>query len=226
MIEDLLPPAAVALEAFDDPPGLRLYPEEAACMARAMECRRREFATTRQLARSGLTRLGLPPAGIPKGERGAPRWPDGVVGSITHCAGYRAAAVARAADLLSIGIDAEPHGPLPPDILEFVATPAERARLAGLAAANPKIAWDRLLFSAKESVYKAWFPLARSFLDFESADVEFDEATATFVARLLVPGPAVAGKELRELTGRFAVRDGLAVTAVALGPCLLPDLLR
>ena len=39
--------------------------------------------------------------------------------------------------------------------------PAKRARLAALADALPGVAWDRLLFSAKESVYKAWAPIDR-----------------------------------------------------------------
>ena len=69
------------------------------------------------------------PQPVLPGERGAPRWPAGVVGSMTHCAGYRAAALVRAADLASLGIDAEPHGPLPEGVLRRVALPAERERL-------------------------------------------------------------------------------------------------
>ncbi|MGW0195687.1 4'-phosphopantetheinyl transferase family protein [Nonomuraea sp. NPDC003201] len=216
MIERLLPPAVAAAEAYGDAPGVPLHPEEVVCVTRALRGRRQEFATGRHLARSGLVRLGLPPVGIPKGERGAPRWPEGVVGSITHCAGYRAAAVARTDDLLALGIDAEPHGPLPSEVLKLVATPAEGARLERLAGGNPRIAWDRVLFSAKESVYKAWYPLAGSFLDFDAVEVVFEEATASFAARLLVPGPFVAGERLRELTGRFAVQGGLVVTTVTI----------
>jgi 4'-phosphopantetheinyl transferase EntD len=222
VIEELLPPPVAAIEVFEDPPGLWLYPEEEACVARAAERRRREFTTGRLCARAALARLGLAPAAIIRGERGAPRWPDGVVGSITHCAGYRAAAVARTADLVTIGIDAEPNEPLPAGVLEPISMPQERARLAAIAASAPDVAWDRLLFSAKESVYKAWFPLTGSWLDFDGADIVFDPATATFVARLLVPGLTVAGQPWRELTGRFVVRDGMVVTAVAHGPARLP----
>ena len=93
-----LPPAGIAaVEAFDDDIPARLFPEEEALVARSVDKRRREFTTARRCAREALARLGVPPAPILPGERGAPRWPAGVVGSMTHCAGYRAAAVARPA---------------------------------------------------------------------------------------------------------------------------------
>ncbi len=214
MLQELLPSAVAAAEVFGDPPGLRLYPEEEACVARAVERRRREFTTGRHCARVALTRLGVGPSAIPRGERGAPRWPDGVVGSLTHCAGYRAAAVARAADLVTIGIDAEPNEPLPAGVLDSISLPRERARLAAIAASVPGVCWDRLLFSAKEAVYKAWFPLTRAWLDFDGADISFDPVTATFAACLLIPGLAIAGKGCDELTGRFVARDNLVLTAV------------
>ena len=90
-----------------------------------------------------------------------------------------------------------------------------------LADAWPGIPWDRLLFSAKESVYKAWTPLTGTFLDFDGADVRIDPKAGGFAARLLAPGADVVAGPAGELRGRFAVRDGLLVTAVArqAGPC-------
>jgi len=100
-------------EVFGDPPAAPLFPEDERAVARAVGKRRREFATARFYARTALARLGLDPAPIVPGPRGEPGWPAGVVGSMTHCAGYRAAAVARAEDVLTIGVDAEPDEPLP-----------------------------------------------------------------------------------------------------------------
>ena len=114
-------------------------------------------------------------------------------GSITHCAGYRAAAVASTREVLTIGLDAEPNETLPDGVLDHVSLPGERARLRDLAATAPGTCWDRLLFSAKESVYKAWFPLTRQWLGFEDADITIDPAAGTFEARLLVPAPVVTG---------------------------------
>jgi 4'-phosphopantetheinyl transferase EntD len=123
--------------------------------------------------------------------------------------------VAQASDLVTIGIDAEPNQPLPAGVLELVALPPERAMLTTLAESVPDVAWDRLLFSAKESVYKAWAPLTGTFLDFDGAQVVFDPAAGAFVARLSKPGASIVGDSRRELAGRFAVRDGLVVTAIA-----------
>ncbi|MEV4534030.1 4'-phosphopantetheinyl transferase superfamily protein [Asanoa sp. NPDC049518] len=215
MLGELLPPAVRVVEVHDDPPGIELYDQERALVARAVEARRREFTTGRHCARTALARLGFPPVAIAKDGRGGPLWPPGVVGSITHCAGYRAAAVARAADLAAVGIDAEPAEPLPAGVLDLISLEGERKELACLAAAWPGVPWERLLFSAKESVYKCWAPIAGTFLDFDGAHVRFDPPTSSFVARLLVPDAEVVAGAEGELHGRFAVRDGLLVTAIA-----------
>lgn len=160
MLAGVLPHYVVSVESYGDDSRdvAPLYPEEATAVAGSVEKRRREFAAVRACARSAMTALGLPPQPVLPGERGAPRWPEGVVGSMTHCEGYRAAALARTSDLAALGIDAEPHRPLPDGVLDLVSSSAECSRLRSLVAANPGVQCDRLLFSAKESVYKAWFP--------------------------------------------------------------------
>lgn len=215
MIEKILPDTVRCAEAFDDPPEAVLFPEEEAVISRAVEKRRREFRTTRHCARQALGELGIAPTPVLPGDRREPRWPDGIVGSMTHCAGYRAAAVARSRDVLTVGIDAEPHEPLPPDVLGAIALEEEQLRISELAAAHGEPCWDRILFCAKETVYKAWYPLAHSWLGFTDASVTIDPARGTFLARLLVAGPAIAGTPLRELDGRWLIGDGLVITAIA-----------
>jgi 4'-phosphopantetheinyl transferase EntD len=216
MIADILPPSVASVEAFGDMPDTALFPEEEALITRAVDKRRREFTTARACARAALARLGFPPAPILPGDRGAPQWPPGVVGSITHCRGYRASAVARAEEVRALGLDAEPDSPVPAGVLGVVASPGEQASLRTLAATVPGVSWDRLLFSAKESVYKAWFPLTRRWLGFGDAAVSIDPADGTFTARLNVTGPVLDGARLGTLAGRWLVRDGLIVTAVVL----------
>ncbi|MFI9380642.1 4'-phosphopantetheinyl transferase [Kutzneria sp. NPDC052558] len=194
MIEELLPEKVAFAEAFDDHSAVELFPEEEAVIVRAVDKRRREFSTVRYCARQAMKSLGLPETPVLPGERGAPQWPAGVVGSMTHCAGYRAAALAWGKDIVTIGIDAEPDQPLPEGVHEAIALPSEMS------------VHGRLLFSAKESVYKAWFPLARKFLDFSEAELTF--ADGTFSARILVPGP-VAGFE-----GRWLIKDGFVLTSI------------
>jgi 4'-phosphopantetheinyl transferase EntD len=166
-----------------------------------------------------MEKLGVPPQPILPGERGAPQWPAGLTGSMTHCDGYCAAALVRATDLASLGIDAEPHGPLPEGVLESVSLPAERDRLRELAETQPAVHWDRLLFSAKESVYKAWFPLTGTWLEFTEADIRIlvepgKRLSGTLRAELLVPGPLVGGERRGVFEGRWTVRDGFVATSV------------
>ncbi len=214
MLEQILPSSAAVAVATADVPA-PLYPEEARVVERAVAKRQHEFATTRACARRALAQIGVPAQPIPTGPKGEPCWPEGVVGSITHCDGLRACAVARARDLLSLGIDAEPGLPLPEGVLESVARPEERDHLDALAAERPGISWDRLLFSIKESTYKAWFPLARGWLGFEEASVVIDPVTGRFSVRLLVPGPAVGERQLGGFEGRWLSTSTHLLTAIA-----------
>jgi enterobactin synthetase component D / holo-[acyl-carrier protein] synthase len=215
MIEAILPAEVAAEEVFSDQPGVTLFPEEEAIIANAVDKRRREFTSVRACARAAMARLGLPPVPIVPGLRGAPQWPDGVVGSMTHCAGYRACAIAHDRDLVAIGLDAEPHDKLPDGVLEAVSSQEERTWLEALASSVPGVHWDRILFSAKESVYKAWFPLTQRWLGFEDASVTIDPKEGTFTARLLVDGPDLDGVPLTGFTGRWMVEGGLIITAIA-----------
>ncbi len=176
MIGGLLPHFAVAVVKYGNhAPVAVLYPQEEAILARAVGKRRREFTAVRSCARRAMEGLGVPPQPVLPGERGAPRWPAGVVGSMTHGDGYCAAALVRATDLAALGIDAELHQPLPVGVMPAVSLPVERDRLRRLAGSTPGIHWDRVLFSAKESVYKAWFPLTGRWLGFSEADIDIFE---------------------------------------------------
>ncbi|MFB6905884.1 4'-phosphopantetheinyl transferase [Streptomyces bacillaris] len=209
LLVGLQPPVAELSELFADPPSVRLYPEEAELIGNAVEQRRREFATVRWCARTALARLGVARGPILHQARRAPVWPDGIVGSMTHCDGYRAAAVARRSSVTAIGVDAEPNLTLPDGVENAVLLPEERADVVRLAAWRPDIAWDRLIFSAKESVFKAWFPLTGRWLDFEECVITFGETTGntgTFVGTFTVPGAFVAGREIGSFAGRWRAR--------------------
>ncbi len=231
MIDEILPRAAACVEAFGDLPGATLPPEEAALIAGAVAKRRDEFTTARHCARQALAALGLPPVAIPADQRRAPRWPAGVTGTITHCTGYRAAAVARVTDLAALGADAEPDDALPEGVLRTIALPEEIGHLDELSRTAPGAHWDRLLFCAKEAVYKAWYPLTGRWLGFEDARITMvatDAATAdpdpaegrsgTFAACLVPPAAARDGRRLAGFDGRWLVRGGLVLAAVAVPP--------
>ncbi|WP_103510900.1 4'-phosphopantetheinyl transferase [Streptomyces sp. SM13] len=236
MIELLLPAdvSCAATRAESVPDGT-LFPEEEALMAKSVAKRRNDFATARACARRAMAGLGLPPVAVLHGHRGRPLWPGGIVGSLTHCDGYRAAALARAQDVLSLGIDAEPHAPLPSGVRELVTLPAERERIGPPAPEGSdeddagEIHWDRVLFSAKESVFKTWYPVTGLELDFTEADLTFRRtdgpgsgngpqggvaAEGSFDARLLLTDPALP----TTLHGLWRIEDGIVATAVLVRP--------
>jgi 4'-phosphopantetheinyl transferase EntD len=206
-----------AAELYSDPPDLAPLPEEEPLIAKSVAKRRNEFVTVRYCARQALEELGVPPVPILKGEKGEPCWPDGVVGSLTHCDGYRGAAVGRHDKVRSVGIDAEPHDVLPHGVLDAISLPAERSEISAL---PQGLHWDRILFCAKEATYKAWFPVTRRWLGFEDAHIVFDVdegATAGgFESRILIDPAALSGPPLSTLRGRWSVRNGLALTAIVL----------
>jgi 4'-phosphopantetheinyl transferase EntD len=220
LLSDVLPGASSALaaaEMYTDPPELTPLPEEEPLIARSVAKRRNEFVTVRYCAREALGELGVAPVPILKGEKGEPCWPDGIVGSLTHCEGYRGAAVGRREEVRSVGIDAEPHDVLPNGVLDAISLPGERAELQALPAA---LYWDRILFCAKEATYKAWFPLTKRWLGFEDAHITFDVddsgTSGGFESRILIDPAALSGPPLEMLSGRWSVRDGLALTAIVL----------
>jgi enterobactin synthetase component D / holo-[acyl-carrier protein] synthase len=217
LLTGVLPSVVATAELYDDPPDLAALPEEEPLIARSVAKRRNEFVTVRYCARRALRDLGLPPVPILKGDKGEPCWPDGVVGSLTHCTGFRGAVVGLAADVRSLGIDAEPHDVLPDGVLGAISLPVERHELAAL---PDGLHWDRILFCAKEATYKAWYPLTHRWLGFEDAHISFtvdgSGAGGTFESRILIDPAAESGPPLNILAGRWSVTDGIALTAIAL----------
>ncbi|MFI0453203.1 4'-phosphopantetheinyl transferase [Actinomadura sp. 6N118] len=210
MLEELMPPTVTIAEVFGDVADVELFPEEQAVIAVAIEGRRREFTTGRHCAHLALSRLGLPRTPLLPGPSRAPMWPPGIVGSITHCEGYRAAAVAHAQDIGSVGIDAEPNQPLPEGVARLVVFDDDYTVPAGYG-----VHADRLLFCCKEAVYKAWYPLTGRWLGFEDVRVRIEELR--FTAKLKVPGPILDGVEVTGFTGRWIARDRLILAAVVVG---------
>jgi len=232
MLGIILPAEVQSEECFGDPPGGVLFPEEERVIANAVEARRRDYATVRSFARACLGRLGYPPVPILPGVGGAPIWPAGIRGSMTHCAGYAAAAVGTTPPISTIGIDAEPDAPLPDGVLGLVATPTEQHQLAVMrpelvegrdSTSAARIAtqrkpdspnWDRLLFSAKEAVYKAWFPLVGGWLDPQESEILFHPLDQTFTAVLCRDGLIINGHQVHQVHGRWTRKQGILATAV------------
>lgn len=245
MIDDLFPPDVVGVTDaelhLDDAALLAsLYPVEVEQIGSAVERRRIDFAGARACAREAMSRLGVPAGPILRGGRGMPVWPPGLVGTLTHTDGLRAAALASTGRVRSLGLDVEQHAPLVAGVLEAISLPEEAAWVRVARAEVADVAWDALLFTAKEATYKAWFPLTHRWLGFGDAQITLvpdggptapgddrddhkrgdDEVvTGTLRSRILIDGGAVdGGPDVREFRGRWAVRDGYVASAIVLRP--------
>jgi 4'-phosphopantetheinyl transferase EntD len=172
-LESLAPPGVFVAHRLIAPGDARaLLPEEAATIPGQRPEQRRASGAARLIARALLARLGEPPCPLPKSQTGAPLWPHGIVGSLAHDEQIAVAALAHRTDVAALGIDIEPAEPLPADMLDLVATPCERLRIAD----DPFAA--RLLFAAKEAAYKAVHPLDGLFREFHDIAVDLSGRTA------------------------------------------------
>ncbi|MGZ3181897.1 MAG: 4'-phosphopantetheinyl transferase family protein [Telluria sp.] len=184
-----------------------LWPEEEGYAVHMVPRRRAEFTAGRNAARAALASLGLAPAPILVGTRRAPVFPAGVTGSITHTAGFCAAAVARCGEVLAVGIDAEGVKPLPAELAPLILRPEEQGGNLPYA--------GKLAFSAKEAFYKAWFPLHGTELDFLDVRVGIEPAHGSFTVALC--GPRVpAFLRGRGARGSYLVDADRVYTALAI----------
>ena len=193
---------------------LPVTPEECALLSSAAsEKRQEEFRAGRACARHALLRLGGAQSYIGADSMGCPEWPAGVVGSITHTEGWAAAAIGKTAYFRAIGIDAEMVTRMTRDIWGMVFT---REELTAISSFYPEIqpTIATILFSAKESFFKAQYPITKRLLEFTGIAITLNESRGTFSVALR----NCAQKELlgrTELRGNYTMRNGLVVTSIA-----------
>ena len=225
LMRSLLPPDICVAETTGDFGHLRDAERE--YFASAVPKRVHEATTARSCARLALKQLYLrepeptepptEPVFVPCAD-GSPAWPAGVVGSMTHCAGYRAAAVGSAHRYAGIGIDVEPAVPLSAAVQELIVRDEEKRFAFGV--------HSKVLFSAKEAALKTWYPLG--FRGFDVSDISVacdvesaaerrgEDARGTFTARIpTMPDAPV-------LPGGWAIEGGFVVTAASLSLSNLP----
>jgi 4'-phosphopantetheinyl transferase EntD len=203
VIEQLFPAEVVVVTASPADDHSTLRPEEAACIPRVVDKRRREFTAGRACARRALAQLGIEGFPLVVGPGRAPVWPPDVIGSITHCDGLTAAVVARRGRLLAVGVDAELAIPLDPPLISIVCTPEERRALAERPAAESG-RYAKVLFSAKEAVHKCLYPVFGLTLEFVDVSITLDHDAGRFAAARAA-GSAATLPDLGRLEGKFAV---------------------
>ncbi|HYM24278.1 MAG TPA: 4'-phosphopantetheinyl transferase superfamily protein [Vicinamibacterales bacterium] len=213
--------ATVELDGAENPeaiaPGIRL-PQR---LRTAVRSRQVEFLAGRACAERAIARLD------PDRRRfvvrtlrsGAPRFPPALAGSITHAAGFVSAAVAHRSDVAAIGIDSE-----------HVAASRRASRVMPRVAAARELEWavrgaclDRetaitLLFSAKESLFKALYARVGRQFDFLDACIEVSGGSSGSLRALLLVTLSDRARKGAAFDGRFVIRDGFVHTAVVIPP--------
>jgi 4'-phosphopantetheinyl transferase EntD len=197
VIEHILPPEIIWSERVGSINTAPLLEPEAAALGDVVDRRRKDFAMGRECAHEALRAFGLNSEPILIGEGGEPIWPHGFVGSITHTREYVAAVVGRLADFQNIGIDAEIHRPMREGTLELIASDDERSMIQELPRGT---CWDMVLFSIKESIYKAEYPLGQRL---GWSDIRVAILPDTHVVNVLKPKKAEA---------RYFVQNDLVLT--------------
>jgi len=206
--------ADIALALCDPraPLGGLLSPERAG-MGRMVDKRQREFTAGRVAAHRAMAELGYPAQPVLPGADRAPIWPDGLMGSLSHCDSLCICAMGRSRDVQSLGVDVEEDAPLDAELFDAILTPPERNWL-NKQPADEMGRLARLLFSAKETAYKAQYPLSRTVLDFESISIELGIETGRYDAIFMHSvGPFATGTRL---SGRFVRAQGLILTGITL----------
>ena len=141
--------------------------EELPYVSQAVPKRVREFTAGRHIARRALRHINVAASSIPVAKNRCPVWPDGIVGSISHTDDIVGVALARAQDYVSVGFDIEAGQAVKPELCDMVLTDDERCHID--LNAEPELA--TLIFSCKESVYKAVYPLIGEFLEFQDLEI-------------------------------------------------------
>lgn len=157
---------AFAVLSRDEAEGYVLPPEEAAVLSpKANKKRREDFQLGRAAASQALAQLGVQGA-VPKGKGREPLWPEGIVGSISHSGKWGVAAVAHKSEIKSIGIDIEALRKPKLNISRQLCR-AEELRWIDDEGEEKRDLLLIQLFSAKESAFKALYPLTKCLIGFQ-----------------------------------------------------------
>ena len=208
LLESLYGVPVSAAELRGDGDAGALLPEERLGQERWAAKRVSEFAAGRQCAHLAMRQLGIAPLPLLSQADRRPAWPDGVVGSITHCRSYGAAVVARKTSVRSLGLDAEVSDAVEPHLWSRILTPHEIAWVHFRPEAERR-SWATVVFSAKEAFYKCQFNVTGNRLGFSDAEVEIQLPPTEGVFALVMRSKNVT------LQGRGLVSEGIVRTAFA-----------
>ncbi|TPE49570.1 4'-phosphopantetheinyl transferase family protein [Amaricoccus solimangrovi] len=159
-------------------------------------------------------RLGLPEGPVGREARGAPVWPAGQRGSLSHWAGISVCLLTRG-ESVDPGVDLEGFADAPTRgaIRQEALSPTEAGRLD--AARLPEGAGEALVFSAKESFFKAVYPRIGRRIGFDAAELHETPGEGRLALRVTrrLAAHLPAGRVLRL---EFRILDGAVLTWLTL----------
>lgn len=208
LLRPLFPASAHCVFSSAPPDTFKLHASEENTTTRMSPVRLRDFGHGRACARLALKQLEVFDCPVPVGKQREPLWPNDIVGSLSHTNHFAAAVVARRSEITSLGIDLEPAENLPENILARVCRAEEIERLS---AGEEHYRQAKLIFSAKESLYKCLWPIRKSFIGFQEMEITLFEQDRSWSATShtdLYPESLVA-----RLRGRYLLTDELIISS-------------
>ena len=202
-------------EHLTSSPDFLLHPEEEKISASFGSSKRRaEFSLGRYCARRALSKFELESLPILRNtESREPYWPESVRGSITHSEGFAAAAVGMTKDVSGIGIDLESLSRVVDfNIRKHVCVEKEREFMESLTAEQAN-RYLRIIFSAKESIFKCFFPISQTYLYFQDAEIVIDDKNSEFSFLLSKACTGITSAGFQH-SGRFSIKDDLLLTSI------------
>lgn len=169
--ESLPPFASYAMRRVGDVANAAAEGELALLHPHTVEARRAAFVAGRTAAHAALAEIGRDVPAILAGSMREPLWPGGVAASLSHAGDVAVAVAAPQEHTGGVGIDIELARPVP-ELWDQVPLPKERDWLLAIGDAAEREQMLVALFSAKETIYKAFFPRVGTYFGFEAAVLE------------------------------------------------------
>ena len=178
--------------------------------------RKSEFSLGRRCAHQALAKFKLESEPILRNaDTKEPCWPKDVLGSISHSGKYAAAAVGKVGDISGIGIDLESLSRVVDfNISRHVCVEKELKWLKSLTPDQANLGL-RIIFSAKESIFKCLFPISKTYLYFKDATVTVDEANTEFTFTLSKECSGITEVGFQH-SGKFSIVKKMLLTAIYL----------
>ncbi len=145
------------------------FPEQ---LQKSVVKRRAEYLAGRWCAINSLSQMGIYDWQISTGEHRDPLWPSDTLGSISHCSDYAIATTSDNSRCLGIGIDIEEI--ISAETMKNIRSQIinkDEEKLISTLNTDSKEKWFTLCFSAKESFFKAVYPVVKCYFGFEAVSV-------------------------------------------------------